>query len=83
VFESILLPDARAERDALKDAERAQVNMIIRLLELDPWGDGETKFTTTMENWVAGVYDDGRWELVYRILDSRFIEIIGFRRINS
>jgi hypothetical protein len=36
-----------------------------------------------MENWVAGVYDDGRWELVYRILDGRFIEIIGFRRISS
>jgi hypothetical protein len=61
VYESVLLPDAQTLRDALNDFERAQVNTIIRLLEIDPWGDGETKFTANMRDSVGGVYDDGRW----------------------
>jgi hypothetical protein len=38
---------------------------------------------SNLEDWAAGVYDDGRWEVAYRILDDRFIEIVGIHRIDG
>jgi hypothetical protein len=52
-------------------------------LEADPWADDNTKFTGLVGRWAAGVFDDGRWELVYRIVDNRFIEIVGISRIGG
>ena len=30
-----------------------------------------------------GVYDDDRWEVVYRIVDDRFIEVLGISRVGA
>ena len=81
MFEAVLLPEARAVRDALREEDRADINRIVRLLELNPWADGTVKFTMSIGRWAAGVYDDGRWEVVYRVIDERFIEVIGMSRI--
>ena len=81
MFEAILLPAARAAYDRLSGDEQADVDRIIRLLELNPWADDTTKFTTTIGRRTAGVYDDDRWELVYRIVDDRFIEVLGISRV--
>lgn len=80
MFEAVLLPEAEKGRDLLDSADRAEVNRIIRLLELDPWSDDETKATITLGGIGFGVYDDGRWEVVYRVLDNRFIEVAGISR---
>ena len=50
-------------------------------LEQQPRSNDETQFTVEMPEWTAGVYDDGRWGIVYCILDDRFIEIVGIKRI--
>jgi hypothetical protein len=83
VFETVLLPEARAARDALSHAERADVDRVLRLLELNPWADGVTRFTLVLGGVGMGVYDDERWEIVYRILDDRFIEVVGISRIGD
>jgi hypothetical protein len=83
VFEAILLPDARRARDRLAEVDRREVNRIIRLLELNPWADNTTKFVVNLGQDIAGVYDDNRWEVVYRIVDDRFIEVIGISRISG
>jgi hypothetical protein len=58
VFEAVLLAEARAARDVLSDAERANVDRILHLLELNPWADGVTKFTVVLSGVGVGIYDD-------------------------
>jgi hypothetical protein len=83
VFEAILADEARAAYDGLTDEDRTEVDRIIRLLEINPWTDDATKFATYIGRWAAGVYDDDRWEVVYRIVDDRFIDVIGISRIEA
>ncbi|MGH2584883.1 MAG: hypothetical protein ACRDJE_08220 [Dehalococcoidia bacterium] len=83
MFEAILLPEARAARDLLNDEDRIEVNSIIQILELNPWTDDITKFTVVINDVGLGVYDDGRWEVVYRVVDDRFIEVIGISHIRG
>jgi hypothetical protein len=83
VFEAIYLPEARATREALSDEERADIDRIVRLIEINPWADDTTKFAVRIGRWMAGVYDDDRWEVVYRVVDDRFIEIAGINRVGS
>jgi hypothetical protein len=63
--------------------DQAEVDRIITLLELNPWSDDISKFTAVLERWAAGVYDDGRWEVIYRVVDDRFIEVVGMTRITA
>jgi hypothetical protein len=81
VFEAVFTSEARADRARLGPDEREEVNSIVARLEQQPRSNDETQFTVDMPEWTAGVYDDGRWEIVYRILDDRFIEVVGIRRI--
>lgn len=83
MFEAVFLPRARAVYAALSADDRAAVDRITRLIESDLWADGETKFTSLLDRWAAGVYDDGRWEVVYRILNDRSIEVVGISRITG
>jgi hypothetical protein len=83
VFETVLLPEARAVRDALNEEDRADVDRITHLLEINPWADDATKFTAAIGQRTVGVYDDGRWEMVYRIVDDRFIKVLGITRIKG
>lgn len=83
MFEAVLIPVARTDYDQLRAGEQRQIDLIVRLLEIDPWGDDQVKFTGNIGESVAGVYDDGHWELVDRIIDGRFVEIVDIRCINS
>lgn len=83
MFAAIFVTEARAVYDQLSGDDQAEVDGIIRLLELNPWADDTTKFTTVIGRWAVGVYDDNRWEVVYRVVDDRFIEVIGFTRIRA
>jgi len=81
VLETIFDPEVRPNYMALPDAERTDLDRVLRLLELNPWGDDVTKFTAVIRGQPVGVYDDGRWEVAYRIVDDRFLEVVGFTRL--
>lgn len=83
MFEIALLPEARAALDALNEADQGDVARVLRLLELNPWQDGVVKFVMIVGGVGVGVYDDYRWEIVYRILDERFIEVVGISRVQN
>lgn len=78
MYEAILTPEARAARAALTPAQRDALDQTLALLESNPWTDNETKVVARFGAWAAGVYDDGRWEIVYRVVNDRFIEVVGF-----
>jgi hypothetical protein len=71
VFERVFTPEGRADYDRLSADEQAEVDHILEDLERQPRSDERTRMTFDMPDWTAGVY----------ILDNRFIEIIGIRRI--
>lgn len=83
MFEAVFTPDARTVYDALSDTDQAEVDAVIRLLEIDPQADDETTVSVTLGGIGFGVYDDGRWEIVFRVLDDRFIEVIGISRVSG
>lgn len=83
MFEAILLERARDAYDALSGEDQADVDRVLRLLELNPWTDDVTRFTAVINDVGVGVYDDDRWEIVYRVVDERFIEVIGISRITG
>ncbi len=83
MFETAFSPEIRVFYDRLEPHEQAQLDQIVRLLELNPWSDSPSKTTVNMGRWAAGVYDDGRWEVVYRVVDDRFIKIVGIGRIGG
>jgi hypothetical protein len=83
VFEAVLLDDARAAYERLDPNDQADVDRILHLLELSPWTDGVTRFTAVIGDVGMGVYDDDHWEVVYRVVDLRFIEVVGITRIES
>ncbi len=59
------------------------MDRILEDLERQPGFDERTRITFDMPDWTAGIYDDGRWEIVYRIVDNRFVEIVGIKPINA
>ena len=81
MFEAVFVPSARAIYDRLGAMEQAEIDTIVRLIEADPWPDGATKFAVTIGLQAGGAYADGRWEVAYRVVDSRFIEIIAISRV--
>ena len=83
MFEAIYLPAARATREALSEEQRADIDRIVRLIEINPWADDTTKFAVRIGRWTAGLYDDDRWEIVYRVVNDRFVEVVGINRIGG
>lgn len=83
MFESIFLDKARTFYERLPESEQQDIDRILHALELDPSGDTETTNLIALGAVGFGVYDDGRWEIVFRVLDDRFIEVAGISRIQS
>ncbi|MGE0545285.1 MAG: hypothetical protein AB7R89_34430 [Dehalococcoidia bacterium] len=81
MFEAILLGQSRAQRSALSAVERDEVDRLIGLIELDPWIDGVHKFSMVFEPIVLTVYDNRLWQIAYRVVDNRFVETYGIRRL--
>ena len=81
MFEAVFVPSVRAIYDRLSAIDQAEINAIIRLIEADPWPDGATKYAVTIGPQAGGAYADGRWEVVYRVVDDRFVEVIGISRV--
>ena len=83
MYEAVFLDEARAAYDALTAGDREEVDRILERLESDPHGDDVTTFIVRLTGYIAGVYDDGHWEVVYRVVDARFIEVVGIARIGA
>jgi hypothetical protein len=82
MFEAVLKGQSRAQRAALNPEDRAEVDRLIGLIELDPWLDGVHKFQIVVEPFIMNAYDNRIWQIVYRIADNAFIEVYGIRRIS-
>ena len=83
MFEAVIRGQARPVYDALTGTDLAQENAIIGRIEADPWGDDEVIFTVTIGGEVVGVYDDGRWEVAFQLVDDAFIEVVGLSKLNG
>jgi hypothetical protein len=81
VFEFVLLGRARAQYEALDPDERADADRVIRLLEMNPWIDGVIKAEILVAPLVLSAFNDGRWRMIYRVVNGRFIEIFAITRV--
>lgn len=43
----------------------------------DPYIDGVRKFLFPPQVLILTVYDDGRWAIVYRLLENLVIQVLG------
>jgi hypothetical protein len=82
VFEAALRAPARAFRDSLDERDRAEVDRLIALIELDPYIDNVHKFLFQINDRIVTIYDNGTWRIGYRIVDNWVVEILSIRRID-
>jgi hypothetical protein len=83
MFEAVLTDEARAFYEHLTMSKREDLDRILHALEADPSGSAETTALATLGGIGFGVYDDGHWEVMFRVLDDRFIEVVGISRITD
>lgn len=81
MFEAVYTPVYRIQRAGLGSDQQDDLDRTVRLLELDPHIDGVTKFRAVAGGEVVSLYDDDRWQIVYRIVDDRFLEMLGVDRV--
>jgi hypothetical protein len=79
MFEAVFRGGARASYERLDILDRAEVDHIIRLIELNPYLDGVHKIEIVVAPLVLQAYDNGTWQITYRIAEP-FIEIYGVDR---
>lgn len=80
MFEAVFRGAARASRNDLSIEDRAQVDHLIRLIELTPYIDGVFKAPFVVAPLVLVAFENGSWRIVYRIVES-FVEIYSIRRL--
>lgn len=80
MFEFVFVGRARRQYQSLSPEEQDEIDEVIRLLELDPWPDRIGKGQLAAPPLILNAYDDGRWQITYRVVDYRFIEIFAIAR---
>ena len=81
VFEAVIPDSLKASLARYRPEDRQEIERLVRLIELNPWIDGEHKASVSVGSVVYSAYNNGRWHIVYRLVDSRFVEIHGISRI--
>ncbi|MGH2603637.1 MAG: hypothetical protein ACRDJ9_30160 [Dehalococcoidia bacterium] len=79
MFEAVFRGGARISYECLDVFDRAEIDHIIRLIELNPYLDGVHKIEIVIAPLVLQAYDNGTWQITYRIVEP-FIEIYGVKR---
>lgn len=82
VFEAWLSPAARRYRERLSESERAEIDQIINLIELDPAIDGRYIFLFKPANQTYALYDNNRWRITFRIVEQRVIDVAAISRVD-
>lgn len=82
MYEAVFRGGARASYNALEIDERAEVDHIIRLIELNPYIDGVHKVKVVVAPLVLWAYDNGTWRVTYRLVEP-FVEIYSIRRLST
>ena len=80
--ESVLSPGARQAYERLSDADRAEVDRLIRLIELDPWADDVHKIEAGLDDQLWTTYNNGTWVIGYTLPDDATVAIRGISRVN-
>jgi hypothetical protein len=82
MFEAVSRGGARAAYDQLDHFERAEVDHIIRLIELAPHVADAHRISVVVPPLVLSAFDNGTWQITYRVVDP-FIEIYGIQRTDA
>lgn len=81
MFEAVYRGRFRGQFNVLSELEQAEVERLIRLIEIDPQIDNVHKADILVPPLVLRVYDNGIWRIVYRVVDDRFVELYAVTRI--
>ncbi len=81
MVEAVLWEAAAAYRATLTPDERAEVDRIIHLIELDPSIDGIHKVLIEYDGRAFTAYNNGRWHVGFSLLDGATVAITGIRKI--
>jgi hypothetical protein len=82
MFEAIFCGGARALYAQPDVFAQAEVDHIIRLIELDPFVDGVHKVRVVVPPLVLNAFENGAWRITYRVTEP-FVEIYSIRRIST
>lgn len=83
MFEAVQIGRARMQYDALTPEERVEADRVIYSIELNPWVDGVLKFPFLVPPLMVTLYGDDRWQITFRVVDDRFVEIYAIGRVES
>jgi hypothetical protein len=75
LFEVASSPNIVTLADQLSPADEAELGRIVTLLRLNPWPDGVLKFSLHLDEVEVIVYNDGAWNVIYRIV-SRTLQLL-------
>lgn len=79
MYEAVYLAGAREMLESLDLVERAEVEALVRLIEIDPWSVDLVTHAYSVGRRAAVVHNDDRWENFSRVVDDRLIEVYAFR----
>jgi hypothetical protein len=83
MFEAILVGGAIDAYEALSALDRAEVDRLIGIIELEPGIDELHKVQVPIPPDTLTAYDSGTWRIVYKLVDNAFVEIWGISRIRD
>ena len=81
-FEDYFMPPARRALDALSEIDQADVRRRVNLLCRDPWVDYDTKFPREGEGPERFIFDDGEWEMIYRVDEGWVVVILSLAPVS-
>ena len=81
VSEAVFRGRFREQFNALTAIERAGVDRVVRLIELDPHVGGVHKVDVPVPPMILRAYGNGVWRIAYRVAGDRFVELYVITRI--
>jgi len=79
-WELYLGPTARETFDQASEAEREELSRLFRLIELDPWVEGQVKVRADLPPGTVVIYRHANWRIAYVGPDQGRIRVISVRR---
>jgi len=80
LFDLLLLPPARRFLESLEGADLREVQRLLDIIAQDPFWDNETKVPFPVPPAIVSIYDNGRFRIIYHLLNSHVIRIWAIGR---